>query len=140
MLLLILIKKYIKNPVRIKAPNSVNESNWKHKNQINYYDKQRRVLMANPTIRLRTCSVCSVFADRMRLLQPPEEKNEKHYHTGRMYRLIWVFASHTGLIVGFVVRRLNLYNALPVPNYYVQNGTGYRVSKTYPLTVVLIEI
>ena len=23
-----------------------------------------------------------------------------------MYRLIWVFAGHTGLIVGFVVRRL----------------------------------
>ena len=35
-----------KNSVRIKAPNSVNASKQKHKNQINHYDKQRRVLMA----------------------------------------------------------------------------------------------
>ena len=36
--------------VRIKAPNSVNASKRKHKNQINYYNKQRRVLMANATV------------------------------------------------------------------------------------------
>ena len=36
-----------KNSVRIKAPNSVNASKRKHKNQINHYNKQRRVLMAN---------------------------------------------------------------------------------------------
>ena len=35
-----------KNSVRIKAPNSVHVSKRKHKNQINHYDKQRRVLMA----------------------------------------------------------------------------------------------
>ena len=35
-----------KNSVRIKAPNSVNASKRKHKNQINHYDKQRRVHMA----------------------------------------------------------------------------------------------
>ena len=35
-----------KNSVRIKAPNSVNASNRKHENQINYYNKERRVLMA----------------------------------------------------------------------------------------------
>ena len=35
-----------KNSIRIKAPNSVNASKRKHKNQINHYDKQRRVLMA----------------------------------------------------------------------------------------------
>ena len=36
-----------KNSVRIKAPNSVNASKRKHKNQINHYNKQRRVLLAN---------------------------------------------------------------------------------------------
>ena len=39
-----------KNSVRIKAPNSVNASKRKHKNQINHNDKQRRVLMANSTV------------------------------------------------------------------------------------------
>ena len=37
----------LKNSVRIKAPNSVNASKRKHKNQINHYNKRRRVLMAN---------------------------------------------------------------------------------------------
>ena len=36
--------------VRIKAPSSVNASKRKHKNQINHYNKQRRVLMANSTV------------------------------------------------------------------------------------------
>ena len=31
------------------APNSVNASKRKHKNQINHYNKQRLVLMANST-------------------------------------------------------------------------------------------
>ena len=35
-----------KNSVRIKAPNSVNASKRKHKNQINHNDKQTRVFMA----------------------------------------------------------------------------------------------
>ena len=39
-----------KNSVRIKAPNSVSASMRKHKNQINHYNKQRRVLMANSTV------------------------------------------------------------------------------------------
>ena len=39
-----------KYSVRIKAPNSVNASKRKHKNQINHYDKQRRVLMAISTV------------------------------------------------------------------------------------------
>ena len=39
-----------KNSVRIKAPNSVNASKRKHKNQINHYNKQRRVPMANSTV------------------------------------------------------------------------------------------
>ena len=39
-----------KNSVRIKAPNSVNASKRKHKNQINHYYKQRRVLMVNSTV------------------------------------------------------------------------------------------
>ena len=33
----------LKNSVRIKAPNTVNASKRKNKNQINHYDKQRRV-------------------------------------------------------------------------------------------------
>ena len=40
----------LNNSVRIKAPNSVNASKRKHKNQINHYNKQRRVLMANSTV------------------------------------------------------------------------------------------
>ena len=36
--------------VRIKAHNSVNASKRKHKNQINHYNKQRRVPMANSTV------------------------------------------------------------------------------------------
>ena len=39
-----------KNSVRIKAPKSVNASKRKHRNQINHYNKQRRVLMANSTV------------------------------------------------------------------------------------------
>ena len=39
-----------KKSVRIKAPNSVNASKRKHKNQINHHNKQRRVLMANSTV------------------------------------------------------------------------------------------
>ena len=39
-----------KNSVRITAPNSVNASKRKHKNQINHFIKQRRVLMANSTV------------------------------------------------------------------------------------------
>ena len=39
-----------KYSVRIKAPNTVNASKRTHKNQINHYDKQRRVLMANSTV------------------------------------------------------------------------------------------
>ena len=48
--MVLLIQKYIKNLVRIKAPNTVNASKRKHKNQINHYDKQRRVLIANSTV------------------------------------------------------------------------------------------
>ena len=39
-----------KNAVCIKAPNSVNASKRKNKSQINHYNKQRRVLMANSTV------------------------------------------------------------------------------------------
>ena len=39
-----------KTSIRIKAPNSVNASKGKHKNQINHYIKQRRVLLANSII------------------------------------------------------------------------------------------
>ena len=39
-----------KNVIRIMAPNSVNASKRKHKNQINHFDKQRRVLMSNSVV------------------------------------------------------------------------------------------
>ena len=39
-----------KYSVRIKVPNSVHASKRKHKNQINHYNKQRRVLIANSTV------------------------------------------------------------------------------------------
>ena len=39
------------------------------------------------------------FADRMCLLQPPGYQTKKLYHTGWMFRLIWVFAGHKDLIV-----------------------------------------
>ena len=38
------------NSVRIKAPNSVHASKRNIKNQINHYNKQKRVLMANSTV------------------------------------------------------------------------------------------
>ena len=38
-----------KNLICVKAPNSVNASKRKYKNEINHYDKQRLVLMANST-------------------------------------------------------------------------------------------
>ena len=44
-----LYAKIHKNSVRIKAPNSVNSSKRKHKNQI-HYNKQIRVFMANSTV------------------------------------------------------------------------------------------
>ena len=37
------------------APNSVNASKRKHKDQINHYNKQRRVLMANSTVCQSKC-------------------------------------------------------------------------------------
>ena len=49
-MLLLIQKKMHKNSVRIKAPNLANASKPKHKNQINHYNKQRRVLMANSTV------------------------------------------------------------------------------------------
>ena len=39
-----------KTLVRIKAPNTVNASKRKHKNQINHCDKQRRVFVANSIV------------------------------------------------------------------------------------------
>ena len=51
-----------------------------------------------------------VFADCMCLLQLPNywkrDEREPFAYWGGMYRLIWVFAIYTGLIVGFVVRWL----------------------------------
>ena len=59
-----------KNLVRIKAPNSVNASKQKHKNQINRYNKQRRVLMANST-------VCQ---SKWKPIVEPQRAKPKTYH------------------------------------------------------------
>ena len=50
-----------------------------------------------------------VFADRRCLLQLPYYQKRDTWtpcHTGWMYRLIWVFAGHTGLFVSFIVHWL----------------------------------
>ena len=39
-----------KKMVRLKVPNAVTASKRIHKNRINHYDKQRRVLTANSTV------------------------------------------------------------------------------------------
>ena len=68
-----------------------------------------------PTIRLiwpvktAQSDLITVFADRKCLLQPQGYRKRNKgdpCHTGWMYWLIWDFAGHTGLIVGFVVRLL----------------------------------
>ena len=66
--MLLLIQKNKKNLVRIKASNSINASMRKHKNQINHYNKQRRVLMANSTVcqSLRTTKPMSCDQRRLR--------------------------------------------------------------------------
>ena len=67
--------------------------------------------MAKPTIKcepaktqisLCTHTVWLVFTDHMSLLQPPgyqKRDTQDPCHTEWMYRLIWVFAGHIGLIV-----------------------------------------
>ena len=56
-------------------------------------------------------SLIRVIPDRMCLLQPPgylkrDEREPMPYWVDIHYRLICVFACHTGLIVGFVMRWL----------------------------------
>ena len=60
--------KIHKNSVHIKAPNSVNASKRKHKNQINHYNQQRRVVMAYSTVyislfKVRISGVTTVYFD-----------------------------------------------------------------------------
>ena len=59
-----------KSSIRIKAPNSVNASKRKHKNQINHYNKQRRVLMANST----------VYQSKWKPIVEPRRAKPKTYH------------------------------------------------------------
>ena len=67
-----------KKLVRIKAPNSVNASKRKHKkNQINHYNKQRRVLMANST-------VCQ---SKWKPIVEPRRAKPKTYHQARTHWL-----------------------------------------------------
>ena len=86
-----------------------------------------------PTIRLvrpANTQIRAVWSESsligMCLLQPPnytKERWKKKCHTGWMYRLICVFAGHTGLIVGFIVRWLN-YSRLSlsrIPRVYLKH-------------------
>ena len=60
------------------------------------------------------CNLIRALAHHMCTLLPPGyQENPCHIYWG-MYRLIWVFAGHTGLIVGFVVRWLICKNLIPV--------------------------
>ena len=54
----------------------------------------------------QTRSLIRVFADRLCLLQPPGDPRRDKREREWMYRLIWVFACHAGLIVDFVMRWL----------------------------------
>ena len=66
-----------KNSVRIKALNLVNASKRKHKNQINHYNKQRRVLMANST----------VYRSKWKPIVEPRWAKPKTYHQARTHWL-----------------------------------------------------
>ena len=73
----------------------------------------RLVRPAKTQIRLRIRAVWSESSMIASLLQPlgnPTRDKRELCHTRWMYRLIWVFVGHTGLIVGFVVRWLNYCN------------------------------
>ena len=60
---------------------------------------------------LIACAFYSLQAIQSRMKKNP-------CHTGWLYSLIWVFAGHTGLIVGFVLRGLkyNMQNIQIKPN------------------------
>ena len=66
-----------KNSVRTKAPNSVNASKRTNKNQINQYNKQRRVLMANST-------VCQ---SKLKPIVEPRRSKPKTYRQAPTHRL-----------------------------------------------------
>ena len=63
---------------------------------------------AKTQISLRIRAVWSVFANRAfySLWAVQREINDNTYCTGWMYRLIFIFVGHLGLILGFVVRWL----------------------------------
>ena len=68
------------------------------------------------------CSLIRVVADRMCFLQPsgyPMKDNNNPCHTRRIYKLICVFASHTGLIVSFVVRYPILFGDIHLIQYFI---------------------
>ena len=81
------------------------------KNEAHQYCMNQR--MTKPTIRLVRSSkqsdqsLCWLHVPSTYSLWAIQRgMNENPCHTGWMYRLIWVFAGHTGLIVGFVVHWL----------------------------------
>ena len=67
---------------------------------------------AKTQISLGICPVWSVFAIRMKKYWPINyllSASKKSDQTGRMPRLIWVFAGRTCQFVGFVTRRLGCF-------------------------------
>ena len=60
---------------------------------------------------------------------------ENHYHTRRMYRLLRVFAGHTGLIVGVVLHWL-------IYQYFLYKKVSYLIGldkRGYPINIFLIS-
>ena len=94
--------------------NSLAEGLWNktsktHMSQRTTKPKIRLVRPVKTQISLRIRAVSSeslLIADAfysLRAIQRGMKLNDNICHTGWMYRLIWVFAGHTGLIVGFVM-------------------------------------
>ena len=66
-----------KNSVHIKAPNSVNASKRKQKNQINDYNKQRRVHMANSTVCQSIYKAWILVHTKLQTPLPPHTKKKQ---------------------------------------------------------------
>ena len=73
-------------------------------------------------------SLIRIFADRMYLLQPagyPKRDEREPLHSGWMYRLIWFFAVHIRLIVGFAIYWLILLHCTVLQIWFWYNEYFY---------------
>ena len=97
--------------------NSIYKSLWLFQNNLSQRTTKPTIRLVQPAKNSDQLayprSLIRVFTDRVCLLQStgyPKRINENCCHIWWMYRLIWVFAGHTGLIVGFVVHWLYYYH------------------------------